>query len=106
MIDTNSIDRNQAESEFYENDFNFSYSSLNRLLISPGAFYKEYILKKKDDDFKKYLIEGTLIHYLVLEHEGFDDNLLLLLIIYLAKTILKLLIESLKNFIMSGKILL
>ena len=33
------------EKEFYAKDFNFSYSSLNKLLFSPSLFYKDYILE-------------------------------------------------------------
>lgn len=73
MLNTN-IDENLLESEFYSKPFSFSYSSLNTLLTAPRAFYKEYILKLKDESFKKYLLEGTLIHYLVLENKGFDSK--------------------------------
>lgn len=76
MIQTTNVDTSLKEAEFYENDFNFSYSSLNTLITAPRAFYTEYILGQKQDEFKKYLLEGTLIHYLVLEHQGFDDKFL------------------------------
>lgn len=76
MIQTKETDRNLLEAAFYEKEFQFSYSSLNTLLVAPRAFYKEYILGEKDDEFKKYLLEGTLIHYLVLENSGFDKKFL------------------------------
>ena len=74
MISTTENDRNLVEAAFYEKPFSFSYSSLNMLLTAPRAFYKEYVLGQKDDEFKKYLLEGTLLHYLVLENEGFDNK--------------------------------
>jgi len=57
----------QKESEFYAKDFKFSYSSLNRLLFSPSLFYKDYILKDKEQRIGKHLIEGSLIHCLLFE---------------------------------------
>ena len=55
--------------------FNFSYSSINKLVRTPSLFYKEYVLLQKDDEFKKYFLEGTLIHFLVLEDQArFDDH--------------------------------
>ena len=45
-------------------EFNFSYSSLNRLIFSPSLFYKDYILKDKDgflitqDEGEVYLSVG------------------------------------------------
>jgi len=77
MINTKNTDSNLLEATFYENPFKFSYSSLNTLITSPQAFYNEYVLLNKTDEHKKYLLEGTLIHYLVLEHEGFDDKFII-----------------------------
>ena len=75
MIETIAKDNNLLEAEFYSKKFYFSYSSMNKLLLSPSVFYKEYILKQKDDEHKKYLLEGTLIHFLVLEDQArFDDH--------------------------------
>jgi hypothetical protein len=75
-ISTKELDSNLLEAEFYEKPFYFSYSSLNKLLVAPNVFYREYVLKQREDEFKKYLLEGILIHYLVLEHQGFDDKFL------------------------------
>lgn len=71
-------DKNLLETDFYENPFEFSYSSLNTLLTAPGAFYKEYVLRYKNEEIKKYLIEGILIHYLILEYQNFDDKFVVL----------------------------
>jgi len=58
---------------FNKGDFEFSYSSLNRLLFSPQLFYKEYILKEREIRMEKHLIEGSLTHLLLLEPLKFDD---------------------------------
>lgn len=58
---------------FYEKKFYFSYSSLCKLLDSPEIFYKEYILGEKEELMASYLIEGKVIHALLLEPEKFDD---------------------------------
>lgn len=75
-ISTKELDPNLLEAEFYEKPFYFSYSSLNKLMTAPAIFYKEYVLKEREDEFRKYLLEGILIHYLVLENQGFDDKFL------------------------------
>ena len=65
------------EGEFYSSPFYFSYSSLNRLLYAPSIFYKEYILKEREIRLDAHLIEGKLIHYLVLDSAQFDDKFII-----------------------------
>ena len=77
-IGTEEVDKNLLEAEFYSNPFYFSYSSLNRLLLSPNIFYKEYVLKQKEPYNAKHLLEGTLIHFLILEHNNFDEKFITL----------------------------
>jgi len=67
-------DKHLLEVAFYEKPFRFSYSSLNRLLTAPNIFYKEYVLKEREIKTEKYLLEGTLIHYLVLDNRAFDEK--------------------------------
>jgi len=64
----------QKEEEFYAKDFKFSYSSINKLLFSPSLFYKDYILQDKEIRTDKHLIEGKLIHCLLLEPEEFENK--------------------------------
>mgnify|MGYP003118812400 CR=1 FL=1 len=68
----------QKEQEFqdiYNNmGFKFSYSSLNRLNFSPKLFYKDYILKNKEIRTDKHLIEGKLLHLLLLQPEKFNEH--------------------------------
>ena len=59
------------EEKFYANEnFKFSYSSLNKLLFSPSLFYKDYILNDREIRIDKHLIEGKLIHCLLFEPEN------------------------------------
>lgn len=67
----------EKESAFYSTPFKFSYSSLNRLLYAPSLFYKEYVLKEKEIKNDQHLIEGKLIHYLMLDTTSFEDKFIL-----------------------------
>ena len=62
------------EEEFFKKDFNFSYSSLNRLLFSPALFYKDYILQEKEVRMDKHLIEGSVIHCLLFEPDKLEEK--------------------------------
>ena len=64
----------QKEEEFYAKKFNFSYSSINKLLFSPSLFYKEYILKDREVRTDKHLVEGKLVHCLLLEPENLEKK--------------------------------
>lgn len=74
MIETQNVDGNLAEAEFYSKPFYFSYSALNRLLTAPSIFYQEYILKNREIKTEKHLLEGQVTHYLVLENLNYDDK--------------------------------
>jgi hypothetical protein len=78
MITYKETDKNILEATFYNTPFYFSYSSMNTLLESPVVFYKKYILKQKDIEFNKHLLEGTLIHYLILDGLSFDEKFLVM----------------------------
>lgn len=67
----------QAEDRFYENKFYFSYSGLNKLLYSPSIFYKHYILNQQEDRTDAHLVEGRLLHCLLLDAESFDKQFIL-----------------------------
>ena len=64
----------QKEEEFYAKEFNFSYSSLNKLLFSPSLFYKDYILKDREIRTDAHLIEGKLIHCLLFEPDNLSEK--------------------------------
>ena len=62
------------EDLFYKEEFKFSYSSLNRLLFSPKLFYRDYILKERELKTDKHLIEGKLLHLMLLQPEKLHDE--------------------------------
>ena len=63
------------EEKFYANEnFKFSYSSLNKLLFSPSLFYKDYILEDREIRTDKHLVEGKLIHCLLFEEDKLNDK--------------------------------
>jgi len=74
MINTKEIDGNLLERKFYDETFYFSYSGLNTLLETPSKFYNDYVLKNREEQVGKHLLEGTLIHFLVLDGEDFDSK--------------------------------
>lgn len=78
MIETKELDINLLEAAFYEKDLQLSYSALNKLLTAPMLYYNDYVLKQREDTYGKHLMEGIIIHYLVLENQGFDDKFLVM----------------------------
>jgi hypothetical protein len=62
------------EGSFYKDKFHFSYSSISKLLYSPNVFYQLYILGHRDRKTEKHLVEGSIIHCLLLEPESFDKD--------------------------------
>lgn len=68
----------QAMNKFYSTYFLFSYSSLNKLLYSADSFYKWYILKERTDVLESHLVEGRVIHCLLLDKEKFDDQFIIM----------------------------
>lgn len=70
-------ERISKEEEFFNKDFLMSYSGLNKLMYSPALFYRHYILNQKDDSYDQNMVEGSLIHCLLLDKENFDTNFIL-----------------------------
>jgi hypothetical protein len=62
------------EEGFYSKPFNFSYSGMNRLLYSPKLFYSHYVLQQREEKLDSYLIEGKVIHCLLLDSDNFDKQ--------------------------------
>jgi hypothetical protein len=77
MIDTQ-VNVQDLENEFYSKPYYLSYSALNKMLFSPKLFYNHYILKQKEDKIESYLIDGKVIHNLLLDDGRFDQNFVLL----------------------------
>lgn len=64
----------EFEHEFYSKKYYLSYSALNKLLYSPNLFYKHYVLQQKDEKPEDYLVEGKVIHALMLGPEDFEKQ--------------------------------
>ena len=62
------------EDKFYSQEFFLSYSGLNKLMYSPRLFYNHYILQEREEKVESYLIEGKVIHCLLLENDSFNDQ--------------------------------
>ena len=76
MINTLAVspEAHVKEELFFGKEFNFSYSSLKRLVEAPSLFYKEYVLREKEVSYDKYLLEGVLIHWLLLDGLNFEEK--------------------------------
>ena len=72
------VERLKLEDEFFSQPFMMSYSGLNKLLFSPVLFYQHYILKQKDDVVDKPMVEGKLLHCLLLNPEEFENEFVLM----------------------------
>ena len=68
----------ELEQEFYSKPYNISYSGLNKLVYSPTLFYNHYILQQREDKTDSYLVDGKVIHCLLLDDGSFDTNFVLL----------------------------
>lgn len=70
-------DSKELEKEFYSKKFYFSYSGLNRLLYSPKLFYNHYILQQREEKLDQHLIEGKVIHCLLLDNGSFESQFII-----------------------------
>lgn len=68
----------EAEERFYSEPFYLSYSGLNKLLYSPRVFYNQYILGVKEEKLDVHLVEGKVVHCLILEEDKFNDQFLII----------------------------
>lgn len=68
----------EEETTVKKKKFNFSFSSITKLMRDPKAFYNEYILGNYDDTSKKFLDEGTIAHCLVLNPEDFYEEIVVM----------------------------
>jgi hypothetical protein len=65
------------ENDFYSKPFNFSYSSLNKLLWNPMAFYQMYVLGNREEKTESYLVNGKVVHALLLEADKFNEQFII-----------------------------
>lgn len=59
--------------DFYRNPLYLSYSALKLLIWSPAAYKKKYIDKVYEEKMDKFLINGKVIHCLLLNNHMFED---------------------------------
>lgn len=62
------------QDKFYEKKFYFSYSSLNKLMWSPAVFYQLYVLGMKEEKVDQHLVQGKIVHALLLEEDKFNEQ--------------------------------
>ena len=65
------------EKDFYAKKFYFSYSSLNKLMWNPAVFYQQYVLGLKEERTDAHLVQGKIVHALLLEEEKFNDHFII-----------------------------
>ena len=65
------------EKSFYDKKFYFSYSSLNKLMWNPAVFYQLYVLGMKEERTDAHLVQGKIVHALLLEEEKFNDQFII-----------------------------
>lgn len=73
MVNTQ-LDAKGLEDKFYSLPFSFSYSGLSKLLYSPGLFYNHYILQEREEKLDQHLIEGKVIHCMLLDNGSFNKQ--------------------------------
>lgn len=66
------------ENEFYSKPFSLSYSGLSKMMYSPQLYYKYYVLQEREEKLDSYLVDGKVIHCLLLDNGSFDDQFIML----------------------------
>jgi hypothetical protein len=70
--------KQELEAEFYARPLLLSYSGLNKMLYSPSLYYKHYVLQEQEEKLDSYLIDGKVIHCLLLDDGSFDNQFILM----------------------------
>ncbi len=78
VIDMVPLLKSTEEPEIKLKQMYISYSGLNKLLHSPQLFYKHYILRQREEKLDQHLIEGKVIHCLLLDDGSFDSQFMLI----------------------------
>jgi len=64
----------KLQDDFYSKKFYFSYSSLNKLMWNPAVFYQMYVLGNREERTDAHLVQGKIVHALLLEEEKFNEQ--------------------------------
>ena len=78
LIPVSFAEKMQKEQEFFDKNFTMSYSGLSKLRYSPALFYHHYVLGQREDTVDKNMVEGSLIHCLLLTPERFNDDFVIM----------------------------
>lgn len=62
------------EEDFYSKKFFYSYSSLSKLMWNPQVFYQMYVLGNREEKVEAHLVQGKLIHALLLEPDKIEEQ--------------------------------
>lgn len=68
----------ELEDEYYSKPFSLSYSGLSKLMYSPMLYYKYYVLQEREEKLDSYLVDGKVIHCLLLDNGSFDQQFMLM----------------------------
>jgi hypothetical protein len=66
------------EKEFYSKPLSLSYSGLSKMMYSPQLYYNHYVLQKREEKIESYLVDGKVIHCLLLDNGSFDEQFMML----------------------------
>lgn len=65
------------ENDFFKKKFFYSFSSLSKLMWSPAVFHSIYVLGLREEKTESYLVQGKLIHLLLLEEDKFNEDFII-----------------------------
>jgi hypothetical protein len=68
----------ELQQEFYSKPLYLSYSALSKMMYSPSLFYRHYVLQQREEKLDTYLIDGKVIHCLLLDDGSFDKQFMLM----------------------------
>lgn len=68
----------KLENEFYSKPLSLSYSGLSKMMYSPQLYYKYYVLQEREEKLDSYLVDGKVIHCLLLDNGSFDNQFIML----------------------------
>lgn len=78
MVSTTEKTPAELQQEFYSKPLYLSYSALSKMMYSPSLFYRHYVLQQREEKLDKYLIDGKVIHCLLLDDGSFDKQFMLM----------------------------
>lgn len=67
-------EQDELLNKFYSKKYYASYSALNKFLYSPTTFYNQYVLQVYEEKIDSYLIDGKVIHCLLLDNGSFNQQ--------------------------------